>query len=197
MTEFGGTLFTVAKDVKIQVEFNPSYVQAYRLVGYENRLLEAEDFNNDKEMGGDMGVGHTVTALYEIVPVGIPSDMVGTVDALKYQQQRKNQVNMKKNGELATVKFRYKEPEGQKSRLQQQVVAAKPIALNNVSEDLRFASSVAELGLLLRNSDFKQKSDFDQLIARAKASKGADEEGYRAEFIRLAENARDLIKAMY
>lgn len=197
VTEFGGTLFTVAKDVKIQVEFNPSYVQAYRLVGYENRLLEAEDFNNDKEMGGDMGVGHTVTALYEIVPVGIPSDMVGTVDALKYQQQRKNQVNMKKNGELATVKFRYKEPEGQKSRLQQQVVAAKPIALNNVSEDLRFASSVAELGLLLRNSDFKQKSDFDQLIARAKASKGADEEGYRAEFIRLAENARDLIKAMY
>ncbi|WP_312790681.1 von Willebrand factor type A domain-containing protein [Sphingobacterium sp.] len=197
VTEFGGTLFTVAKDVKIQVEFNPSYVQAYRLVGYENRLLEAEDFNNDKEMGGDMGVGHTVTALYEIVPVGIASDMVGTVDALKYQQQRKNQVNMKKNGELATVKFRYKEPEGQKSRLQQQVVAAKPIALNNVSEDLRFASSVAELGLLLRNSDFKQKSDFDQLIARAKASKGADEEGYRAEFIRLAENARDLIKAMY
>lgn len=197
VTEFGGTLFTVAKDVKIQVEFNPSYVQAYRLVGYENRLLETEDFNNDKEMGGDMGVGHTVTALYEIVPVGIPSDMVGTVDALKYQQQRKNQVNMKKNGELATVKFRYKEPEGQKSRLQQQVVAAKPIALNNVSEDLRFASSVAELGLLLRNSDFKQKSDFDQLIARAKASKGADEEGYRAEFIRLAENARDLIKAMY
>jgi len=196
VTEFGGTLFTVAKDVKIQVEFNPSYVQAYRLVGYENRLLEAEDFNNDKEMGGDMGVGHTVTALYEIVPVGIPSDMVGTVDALKYQQQRKK-VNMKKNGELATVKFRYKEPEGQKSRLQQQVVAAKPIALNNVSEDLRFASSVAELGLLLRNSDFKQKSDFDQLIARAKASKGADEEGYRAEFIRLAENARDLIKAMY
>ena len=96
VTEFGGTLFTVAKDVKIQVEFNPSYVQAYRLVGYENRLLEAEDFNNDKEMGGDMGVGHTVTALYEIVPVGIPSDMVGTVDALKYQQQRKNQVNMKK-----------------------------------------------------------------------------------------------------
>ncbi len=197
VTEFGGTLFTVAKDVKIQVEFNPSYVQAYRLVGYENRLLEAEDFNNDKEMGGDMGVGHTVTALYEIVPVGIASDMVGTVDALKYQQQRKNQVNMKKNGELATVKFRYKEPQGQKSRLQQQVVATKPIALNNVSEDLRFASSVAELGLLLRNSDFKQKSDFDQLIARAKASKGADEEGYRAEFIRLAENARDLIKAMY
>jgi Ca-activated chloride channel family protein len=197
VTEFGGTLFTVAKDVKIQVEFNPSYVQAYRLVGYENRLLEAEDFNNDKEMGGDMGGGHTVTALYEIVPVGIASDMVGTVDALKYQQQRKNQVNMKKNGELATVKFRYKEPQGQKSRLQQQVVAAKPIALNNVSEDLRFASSVAELGLLLRNSDFKQKSDFDQLIARAKASKGADEEGYRAEFIRLAENARDLIKAMY
>lgn len=195
VTEFGGTLFTVAKDVKIQVEFNPNYVQAYRLVGYENRLLEAEDFNNDQKMGGDMGVGHVVTALYEIVPVGVNSKMVGTVDPLKYQQNSTKYIEVKGNGELATVKFRYKEPDGEKSKLQQHVVQAKVTELNKVSEDLRFATAVAELGLLLRDSDFKQQANFDRLIARAKAAKGTDNEGYRAEFIRMAENARDLSKA--
>ncbi|MDF2516173.1 MAG: Mg-chelatase subunit ChlD [Sphingobacterium sp.] len=195
VTEFGGTLFTVAKDVKIQVEFNPNYVQAYRLVGYENRLLEAEDFNNDQKMGGDMGVGHVVTALYEIVPVGVSSEMVGTVDPLKYQQNSTKYIEVKGNGELATVKFRYKEPDGEKSKLQQHVVQAKVTELNKVSEDLRFATAVAELGLLLRDSDFKQQANFDRLIARAKAAKGTDNEGYRAEFIRMAENARDLSKA--
>ncbi len=194
VTEFGGTLFTVAKDVKIQVEFNPSYVQAYRLVGYENRLLEAEDFNNDQKMGGDMGVGHVVTALYEIVPVGVASGGIGTVDPLKYQQQA-DQAAGRRNAELATVKFRYKEPEGEKSKLQQKVVGTSVTELNSVSEDLRFVTAVAELGLLLRDSDFKQKANFDQLIARAKASKGKDEEGYRAEFIRIAENARDLSRS--
>ena len=194
VTEFGGTLFTVAKDVKIQVEFNPSYVQAYRLVGYENRLLEAEDFNNDQKMGGDMGVGHVVTALYEIVPVGVESGLIGTVDPLKYQQQA-DQAAGRRNAELATVKFRYKEPEGEKSKLQQKVVGTFVTELNSVSEDLRFVTAVAELGLLLRDSDFKQKANFDQLIARAKASKGKDEEGYRAEFIRIAENARDLSRS--
>ncbi|WP_286736902.1 MULTISPECIES: vWA domain-containing protein [Sphingobacterium] len=194
VTEFGGTLFTVAKDVKIQVEFNPSYVQAYRLVGYENRLLEAEDFNNDQKMGGDMGVGHVVTALYEIVPVGVASGLIGTVDPLKYQQQA-DQAAGRRNAELATVKFRYKEPEGEKSKLQQKVVGTSVTELNSVSEDLRFVTAVAELGLLLRDSDFKQKANFDQLIARAKASKGKDEEGYRAEFIRIAENARDLSRS--
>ncbi|WP_418361018.1 YfbK domain-containing protein [Sphingobacterium detergens] len=194
VTEFGGTLFTVAKDVKIQVEFNPNYVQAYRLVGYENRLLEAEDFNNDQKMGGDMGVGHVVTALYEIVPVGVNSTMVGTVDPLKYQQNSTKNIAVKGNGELATVKFRYKEPDGDKSKLQQQVVQAKMTDLNKVSEDLRFATAVAELGMLLRDSDFKQQANFDSLIARAKTAKGADDEGYRAEFIRMAENARDLSK---
>jgi Ca-activated chloride channel family protein len=194
VTEFGGTLFTVAKDVKIQVEFNPSYVQAYRLVGYENRLLEAEDFNNDQKMGGDMGVGHVVTALYEIVPVGVESGVIGTVDPLKYQQQA-DQATGRRNAELATVKFRYKEPEGEKSKLQQKVVGTTVTELKSVSEDLQFVTAVAELGLLLRDSDFKQKANFDQLIARAKASKGKDEEGYRAEFIRMAENARDLSRS--
>lgn len=194
VTEFGGTLFTVAKDVKIQVEFNPSYVQAYRLVGYENRLLEAEDFNNDQKMGGDMGVGHMVTALYEIVPVGVSSAIAGNVDPLKYQAEQKASLG-KMNGELATVKFRYKEPEGSKSKLQQKTVEAKAVEIEKASEDLRFASAVAELGMLLRDSDFKQRASFESLIARAKAAKGSDEEGYRAEFIRLAENARDLLKS--
>lgn len=194
VTEFDGTLFTVAKDVKIQVEFNPSYVQAYRLVGYENRLLEAEDFNNDQKMGGDMGVGHMVTALYEIVPVGVSSAIAGNVDPLKYQAEQKASVG-KMNGELATVKFRYKEPEGSKSKLQQKTVEAKAVEIEKASEDLRFASAVAELGMLLRDSDFKQRASFESLIARAKAAKGSDEEGYRAEFIRLAENARDLLKS--
>ncbi|WP_333627137.1 von Willebrand factor type A domain-containing protein [Sphingobacterium siyangense] len=194
VTEFGGTLFTVAKDVKIQVEFNPSYVQAYRLVGYENRLLEAEDFNNDQKMGGDMGVGHVVTALYEIVPVGVESGVIGTVDPLKYQQQA-DQATGRRNAELATVKFRYKEPEGEKSKLQQKVVGTTVTELKSVSEDLQFVTAVAELGLLLRDSDFKQKANFDQLIIRAKAAKGNDEEGYRAEFIRMAENARDLSRS--
>jgi len=157
-------------------------------------LLEAEDFNNDQKMGGDMGVGHVVTALYEIVPVGVASGLIGTVDPLKYQQQG-DQAAGRRNAELATVKFRYKEPEGEKSKLQQKVVGTTVTELNSVSEDLRFVTAVAELGLLLRDSDFKQKANFDQLIARAKASKGKDEEGYRAEFIRMAENARDLSRS--
>ncbi|WKK57743.1 von Willebrand factor type A domain-containing protein [Sphingobacterium sp. BN32] len=193
VTEFGGTLFTVAKDVKIQIEFNPAYVQAYRLVGYENRLLAADDFNNDAKLGGDMGVGHSVTAIYEIVPVGVKSSIIGTVDALKYQDNKKaNQGTL--NGELATVKFRYKEPESDKSKLQQVVVSNKMASMDQMSEDFRFATAVAELGMLLRNSDYKQESSYNNLVARAKAAKGKDDEGYRAEFIRMAENAAVLDK---
>ncbi len=194
VTEFGGTLFTVAKDVKIQVEFNPKYVQAYRLVGYENRLLEAEDFNNDQKLGGDMGVGHAVTALYEIVPVGVKSSMIGHLDDLKYQNNSKKQVN-NSSTEIATVKFRYKDPDSNKSKLKQQAVEAKPQDFKNVSSDLRFVTAVAELGMLLRNSDYKQESDFDKLIQRAKNAKGKDDGGYRTEFIQLAEDAKALMKS--
>src|SRR5690606_48387 len=193
VTEFGGTLFTVAKDVKIQVEFNPAYVQAYRLVGYENRLLAAEDFNNDAKLGGDMGVGHSVTAIYEIVPVGVKSSIIGTVDPLKYQDN-KNAAQGTLNGELATVKFRYKEPESDKSKLQQVIVSNKMASIDQMSEDFRFATAVAELGMLLRNSDYKQEASYKNLVARAKAAKGKDDEGYRAEFIRMAENAAVLDK---
>jgi Ca-activated chloride channel family protein len=192
VTEFGATLFTVAKDVKIQVEFNPAYVQGYRLVGYENRLLEAEDFNNDAKLGGDMGVGHTVTAIYEIIPVGVKSSIIGTVDPLKYQNNDKPNVGSK-NGELATVKFRYKDPESDKSQLQQTIVSNVAKPLDAVSEDFRFATAVAEFGMLLRNSDYKQNSSFESLVARAKAAKGKDDEGYRAEFIRLAENSKSIL----
>ena len=192
ITEFGGTMFTVAKDVKIQVEFNPKYVQYYRLVGYENRLMDAEDFNDDKKVGGDMGVGHTVTAIYDIIPTGVKSDIIGTVDPLKYQENKSKMVT-NNSPELATVKFRYKDPNGEKSKLQEHVVLHQDVKV--MSEDFKFATAVAELGMLLRNSSFKQQSNFDALIQRAKQSKGVDNEGYRVEFIKIAENAKVLYKS--
>lgn len=194
VTEFGGTLFTVAKDVKVQIEFNPAQVQAYRLIGYENRLLEKEDFNNDEKMGGDMGVGHTVTALYEIVPVGAKSTYAGSVDPLKYQKVTEK-ATVSNSTDVATVKFRYKATHGTKSLLKQATVSNKAIDQAKTSEDFRFASAVAELGMLLRNSDYKQKADFDQLITRAKTAKGTDIEGYRAAFIQLAESAKLLVNS--
>ncbi|TDS11060.1 YfbK domain-containing protein [Sphingobacterium paludis] len=194
INEFGGTLFTVAKDVKIQVEFNPAYVQAYRLVGYENRLLEAEDFNNDTKIGGDMGVGHSVTALYEIVPTGTRSAIIGSVDPLKYQKVPTPEAG-RRIGEVATVKFRYKDPNTDTSKLKQALVNDDVQALEKTSTDLRFATAVAEFGMLLRNSEFRQKSSFPALIARARVAKGDDREGYRMEFIRLAEDAEALWKA--
>jgi len=194
ITEFGGTLFTVAKDVKMQVEFNPAYVQAYRLLGYENRLLAKEDFNNDQKIGGDMGVGHSVTAFYEIVPTGIKDPYIGNVDPLKYQNEKPNPIRSNAI-EIATVKFRYKQPDGNKSDLKQLAIQDKAINLTKTSDDFRFASAVAEFGMLLRNSEYKQLADYDKLIARAKGAKGVDDEGYRAEFIRLAEDAKQLAKS--
>lgn len=194
ITEFGGTLFSVAKDVKIQVEFNPAQVQAYRLVGYENRLMEAQDFNNDAKIGGDMGVGHTVTALYEIVPVGTKSSIIGTVDPLKYQHEATPEGG-RFVGEVATVKFRYKDPNSDISKLKQATVGHKIIPLDDVSTDFKFASAVAEFGMLLRHSDYRQQASFPSLIARARAARGEDIEGYRMEFVRLAEDAAALLTA--
>ena len=193
VTEFGSTLFTVAKDVKVQIEFNPDRVQAYRLVGYENRLLEKEDFNNDKKIGGDMGVGHTVTALYEIIPAGIKDEFTTSVDPLKYQKTEKPSGNG--SSEMVTIKFRYKNPDSKKSQMEQVSIKDTPVSLKQTSNDFRFASAVAELGLLLRNSEYKQQSDFASLIARAKTAKGVDDNGYRAEFINLAESAKLLAKS--
>lgn len=193
VTEFGGTLFTVAKDVKMQVEFNPAKVQAYRLLGYENRLLKKEDFNNDQKTGGDMGIGHTVTALYEIIPIGTKDDYTGSVDPLKYQSP--SSIVLSNSAEMATIKFRYKNPGSENSQLKKLSIAANPINLAETSEDFRFVSAVAELGLLLRNSTYKQQAAYDKLIARAKKAKGIDHEGYRAEFIKLAENTKLLAKS--
>lgn len=194
VTEFGGTLFTVAKDVKLQIEFNPAKVQAYRLLGYENRLMEKEDFNNDKKIGGDMGVGHTVTALYEIIPAGVHDNFTNSVDPLKYQKTKENFASNNSN-EMVTIKFRYKSPDGDKSKMEKVSVIDQPVALTKTSPDFRFASAVAELGLILRDSEFKQHADYSSLITRAKDAKGKDEEGYRTEFISLAESAKLLSKS--
>ena len=195
VTEFGGTLYTVAKDVKLQVEFNPAKVAAYRLLGYEDRLMAKEDFNNDAKLGGDMGVGHNVTALYEIIPIGVKDDVfAGSVDPLKYQKELKPDVK-NPSDELMTVKFRYKDPHADVSKMESIVVKNSAVALEHASEDMRFAAAVAEYGLLLRNSHFKQSSSFNQVISLAKGAKGKDEQGYRAEFIRLAESTRNMAKS--
>jgi Ca-activated chloride channel family protein len=189
ISEFGGTLFTIAKDVKLQVEFNPGKVQAYRLLGYENRALNKEDFNNDKKDAGDMGSGHTVTAFYEIVPAGVKDDYSGSVDPLKYQKPKPVPYTSSSN-EMLTIKFRYKQPTSSVSKMSHVEVYDKPVTLNSTSTDFRFAAAVAEFGMLLRDSQFKQHSTYDQAIKMARAAKGDDSEGYRAEFIKLAESAK-------
>jgi len=189
ISEFGGTLFTIAKDVKLQVEFNPGKVQAYRLLGYENRALNKEDFNNDKKDAGDMGSGHTVTAFYEIIPAGVKDDYSGSVDPLKYQKPKPLPYSSSSD-EMLTIKFRYKQPTSAVSKMSHVEVYDKPVALNSTSTDFRFAAAVAEFGMLLRDSQFKQHSTYDQAIKMARAAKGDDSEGYRAEFIKLAESAK-------
>lgn len=193
VSEFGGTLFTVAKDVKIQIEFNPAKVQAYRLLGYEDRMLAKEDFNNDKKDAGDMGSGHTVTALYEVVPVGVKDDYAGNVDPLKYQKTAPAPQS-NSSDEMMTIKFRYKEPHSEKSMLKAVAIKDKPMALSATSDDFRFAAAVAEFGMLLCESEFKQGATFQQAISLAKGAKANDEDGYRSEFVRLAESAKSLAK---
>ena len=183
VNEFGGTLMTVAKDVKVQIEFNPSEVEGYRLLGYENRRLAAKDFNDDKKDAGEIGSGHTMTAFYEIIPAGAGEMGAGT-DSLKYQKSE-----AAKSGELMTVKLRYKQPDGEKSVLIEKAHTAAEMTRKEPSADFRFASAVAEFALLLEDSKFKGDASFEMLIERAREAKGEDREGYRAEFIRLAEAA--------
>lgn len=187
VTEFGGTLFTIAKDVKLQIEFNPKYVQSYRLVGYENRLLQNEDFNNDKKDAGDMGAGHTVTALYEIIPTGKGNDQPLAVDPLKYQLQKQATGH---TSEVLTVKLRYKEPTASTSQLITQVLRWKQQDITQAPEDFRMATAVADFGLLLRNSEHKGNASWDQVLKLAGNARGTDEEGYRAEFIQLVKKAQ-------
>ncbi|PBQ34886.1 hypothetical protein CNR22_11860 [Sphingobacteriaceae bacterium] len=188
--EMGGTLFTIAKDVKIQIEFNPSKVKAYRLVGYENRMLNKEDFNDDKKDAGELGAGHNVTAIYEIIPAG-SKELLASVDSLKYQ--RTIPVVKSTSTDVMTIKFRYKEPAGTTSKLITEVLEDKKTAFVSASEDCRFALAVAEFGMVLRDSQFKGDADYKSILKMAKSSKGKDDDGYRAEFIRLVEMA-ELLK---
>ena len=193
VSEFGGTLFTIAKDVKLQIEFNPATVQAYRLIGYENRMLNKEDFNNDNKDAGELGSGHTVTALYEIIPAGVKNDFMEKTDPLKYQSALK-QVAGKGGDELMTIKFRYKNPDGEKSILIEHTVMDFQPLINENSVNFRFVSAVAQFGMLLRNSEFKQGSSYRTVYQLAKNALGKDEEGYRAEFLRLVNGALKISK---
>lgn len=184
VSELGSVLFPVAKDVKIQVEFNPSTVQAYRLIGYENRALAKEDFNDDTKDAGELGAGHTVTAFYEIVPAGSPEDHRKT-DPLRYME-----TVVRDSGDLMTVKLRYKELQHDTSRLITRAVPASQAGEpEEVSDNFRFGAAVVEFGLLLKDSAFKGQSSYLDVLQRAKASLEADAWGYRQEFIRLVEKA--------
>ncbi|WP_111309449.1 VWA domain-containing protein [Confluentibacter sediminis] len=184
--EFGGTLFTIAKDVKIQIEFNPNKVQAYRLIGYENRMLEDEDFIDDTKDAGELGSGHTVTALYEIIPVGVESSYLKDVADLKYT---KPEVTQNYSDELFTVKFRYKKPDGDKSI---EMIHIQKDEVGLPSEDLGFASAVALFGMQLRQSKYHNNSKIEDVISLAKLGRGKDKDGYRAEFIRLVSSYENL-----
>lgn len=180
--EFGGTLYTIAKDVKIQVEFNPNKVQAYRLIGYENRLLADEDFVDDTKDAGELGSGHTVTALYEIIPTGITSDYLKTVSDLKYT---KSETTTSYSDELFTVKFRYKKPDETASI---EMVHVQNNIINEASRAMNFASAVALFGMQLRHSKYTNNSTISKVIALAETGRGEDKDGYRAEFIRLVKS---------
>lgn len=190
VNEFGGTMFTIAKDVKLQVEFNPATVQGYRLIGYENRMLANEDFNDDKKDAGEMGSGHSVTALYEIIPVGVNSDFLKKTGSLKYQDNDKTFDKAVQTDELMTIKFRYKKPAEDNSRLLEVAVKDGQLNINQASNNFRFAAAVAEFGMLLRNSEFKSTASFENVLMLARKSKGNDEEGYRSEFIQLVEDVQ-------
>jgi Ca-activated chloride channel family protein len=187
--EAGATLITIAKDVKIQVEFNPARVQAYRLIGYENRLLRAEDFNDDTKDAGEIGAGHTVSALYEIVPSGKQPDSP-KVDALKYQSSRKLSPAADRD-EVMTLKLRYKEPNGSKSKLLVGTVQDRGDEYRAASDNFRFSAAVAGFGMLLRDSKYKGATTFALITDLARDARGPDPHGYRAEFIELVKLAGD------
>ena len=185
--EMGGTLVTLAKDVKLQIEFNPARVAGYRLIGYENRLLADEDFNDDTKDAGELGAGHTVTALYEVVPV--EADVPRVVDELRYQPRANDPPPSEFEDEMMYVKVRYKDPDGEKSMVLGQAVADRS---GMPSTDFRFATAVAGFGMLLRESPYAGTFTLDDVVKLAERGKGDDPRGYRGEFIRLVEATRDL-----
>jgi Ca-activated chloride channel homolog len=194
--QMNGTLVTIAKDVKIQVEFNPMRVASYRLIGYEKRMLRKEDFNNDKVDAGEIGAGHTVTALYEVVPLGAasnPAASVPPVDSLKYSSnERPASAPSTFSDEMLTVKLRYKKPDGDKSELVERAVTDTGANFENAPVDLKFAAAVAEFGMILRDSEYKGDGTFGAVLDWAQEGKGSDLNGYRAGFIELVRRAQAL-----
>ncbi len=188
--QMGGTLLPVAKDVKIQVEFNPAEVAAYRLIGYENRILANQDFADDTKDAGEMGAGHAVTALYEVVPVGVPISLPD-VEPLKYQKPGTPSTSAR-NRELLTVKIRYKDPAGGASKRMEVPIADDRRVFDQASDDFRFAASVASFGMILRESPNRGATSLDGILEIARGSKGPDVNGLRQEFIQLVEKARGL-----
>jgi len=188
VNELGATLLTIARDVKIQVEFNPAKVAAYRLVGYENRMLNREDFDDDRKDAGEIGAGHSVTALYEIVPA---TGEVAKDDGLKYTHVELDP-DAAESRELLTVKFRYKAPDADTSTLIEQALVDEERDFDRMSEDFRFAAAVAEFGMLLRQSQFLGDATWEHAIEMARRAKGKDYEGYRSEFVRMAEMSAQL-----
>jgi len=190
--EYGGTLFTIAKDVKFQIEFNPAKVESYRLIGYENRLLNDEDFNDDTKDAGEMGAGHNVTALYELIPAGA-DERIPSVDPLKYQVSRSKD-NRENNfsGEYLTIKLRYKKPDGVTSILLEIPVRGYINEMEDTSENLRFAAAVSEFGMILRNSEFKGNATLEGASMLARSARGEDVDGYRSEMIRLINTVKDM-----
>jgi Ca-activated chloride channel family protein len=194
VSEFGGTMHAVAKDVKLQLEFNPAQVQAYRLVGYESRLLAHEDFNDDTKDAGELGAGHSVTAFYEVIPTGIRSHAVPGVDPLKYQPEAPTDFASRysRSPDLLTVKLRYKAPDGDVSRKME--VAVIDDGRGTASDDFSFAASVAMFGQLLRSSDFKGTATYDDVITLARKGLSKDEHGYRREFVRIVESVKGMAR---
>lgn len=189
--QMNSTLVTIAKDVKVQIEFNPAQVQAYRLIGYEKRMLRKEDFNNDAKDAGEIGAGHTVTALYEIVPIG--AKPVDNVDPLKYQAPAPPaKANTDGSKELCTVKLRYKQPEGDNSKLIAVPYVDSGASYGKASQDFKFAASVAVFGQILKGSTYTSNSSLDAVLELATEAKGEDAEGYRAEFLNLVKKAKEL-----
>lgn len=180
-----GTLVTIAKDVKIQVEFNPAKVGAYRLIGYENRLLEAQDFDDDTKDAGEIGAGHSVTAFYEVIPIGQEADMLKRISPLKYQKVGPREDNPGATGELLTLKLRYKQPEARESALMTIPFTDAGASFADASLDFRFASSVASFGMILRDSDFRGTSKLSAVLESATSALGPDRYGYRKEFLEL------------
>jgi Ca-activated chloride channel family protein len=181
--EFYGTMYTVAEDVKVQIEFNPSEIQAYRLIGYENRMLEEEDFRNDAVDAGDIGAGYTVTALFECIPVGVNSPSLPDVREKKYTRSSMHS----RSPDLASVAVRYKQPNGKKSTEFEQII---PKSLQKTSDDFRFACAVAMLGMHLRASEYLADTTLKEVVAVAESGVSYDPGGHRSEFIRLVKTLK-------